>query len=449
MKSLLLSACIVLVTIHSFAQQWRLKSIIYEKGKDTLQLIANQQFDYSGNRGSDYKNGIIDYDSSYLYDYNYPPGTRYLQKFDANDRQVYYKSDRRIKNSIDHFEINTTSTAYDTAGRVILSSKTHENSTTNLTVLTREYGYDSLGKPSYITEYSGTNIMLRQLFYYDTVGNLTMNVWQDYNPATQQYTDRCRKTYEYDTADILIAEEMMCKLPTIDSYARDSRFEYTYDDNKRLIEILKYHYQSNPSDPSQKQVNVYSQGRIKIDSIKNYSYNTSTQSYLFYGLSTFKYNAQGDTLNSTYYLYDANTSQLFPNRKINILYNFHHQPDTVFDYFYETASTQLAWQIKQTHIYQIYWPASTEVTNKADVSLVLYPNPSSDIITIRADVKEGGDFSVAIYNMNGNVIKRWTEKSTSSAYLKSIPIIDLPSGNYILKIDGKAAQGVSRFTVTK
>lgn len=66
---------------------------------------------------------------------------------------------------------------------------------------------------------------------------------------------------------------------------------------------------------------------------------------------------------------------------------------------------------------------SLGVTDGELIEIKIYPNPSTDKIIINREIK-----SMALYNLNGQVIKEW------SLPTNEIDISDLPQGIYILKI---------------
>jgi hypothetical protein len=84
------------------------------------------------------------------------------------------------------------------------------------------------------------------------------------------------------------------------------------------------------------------------------------------------------------------------------------------------------------------------VTNGAR-SISLYPNPASDMITVRASLERDSYSSLKLYGERGELVKMFFEDElrTKGIFNMSVSLGDIPSGAYFLAFDdGKAVRSV-------
>lgn len=68
-------------------------------------------------------------------------------------------------------------------------------------------------------------------------------------------------------------------------------------------------------------------------------------------------------------------------------------------------------------------------------SLEVYPNPTSNIINIRFNVKENSDISFELIDLEGRKIQtNKVEKIILGLYEKELNVSEIPNGSYFLKI---------------
>jgi hypothetical protein len=93
-------------------------------------------------------------------------------------------------------------------------------------------------------------------------------------------------------------------------------------------------------------------------------------------------------------------------------------------------------------IYAVEWTTGIEqhILFEAN-SLVLYPSPSSDFINIQTTFTKPQSVAATITDMQGRVLRTWSEPSTKE-YHRTIPVADLPAGNYVLKLNDMVKQFV-------
>lgn len=78
---------------------------------------------------------------------------------------------------------------------------------------------------------------------------------------------------------------------------------------------------------------------------------------------------------------------------------------------------------------------TTSLSNElADAKFSVYPNPSSDYITLDLNNLNIENLQIELIDLNGNVIKIWNTGEIIQSYHKQIDIHDLKPGMYILKL---------------
>jgi hypothetical protein len=121
-------------------------------------------------------------------------------------------------------------------------------------------------------------------------------------------------------------------------------------------------------------------------------------------------------------------------------YNYTEDGDILYyeSTFYDERTN--AWEIYESKIY--YYPglataiaSNTMKTESND--LILYPNPSSDIIHIQNFNGSGGQYT--IYNMQGTIVKKGDVKNNG------IHISGLKAGIYIMMVENKQQVYYGRF----
>ncbi|MBZ0100079.1 MAG: T9SS type A sorting domain-containing protein, partial [Taibaiella sp.] len=96
--------------------------------------------------------------------------------------------------------------------------------------------------------------------------------------------------------------------------------------------------------------------------------------------------------------------------------------------------------------YEVYWPQEVSRINTAKSDVTIFPSPASGFITVKAEDMPGGSLEAIIYDMQGRILRRWTDEADGS-YLKTIPVQELPSGTYFLQLTGKDISRNTQFVI--
>lgn len=85
--------------------------------------------------------------------------------------------------------------------------------------------------------------------------------------------------------------------------------------------------------------------------------------------------------------------------------------------------------------------------NTSDVTLTIFPNPSSGTFSISVTDASFGDLSIRIYDMQGKEIYQVMEMGVSGVYLKEITLEDVAKGLYFIQLNKGSYNSTSRIII--
>lgn len=405
------------------AQNFRLQRIMYYKSIDNSALATKMEFYYPGNRGSDYKNGIINYDSAVSFQAANWPYTVFTKTYDTADRLLTDKSED-VYLPPPNYRLTKYTYKYDSLGRIAQLSYSHRQHRHYPTSSTTQNMYDSSGN---LVEANTTNYSIysqpwpsfKTTYLYDTANNNTRIVQQVMDTVNQVYLNMEKDSFVYNASNQW--EEQIHYLWRDSAWQPDAKYEMDYKGGKKASEWLSY------------------------------TYDTTSKSFLPRLKNTMKYNNLWDTTEVLFaYNFDNNG---FVNTTMKLtVYNSYDQPDTVYYYVSNYSSvnpdTQLYFRNKEVHIYQVYWPTAIEEAITTDIDLKLYPVPARDMLYVSTVFKEPKPATITVYNMQGRVVYR-SEEIAKKTLDKRIPLSGFAPGIYLLELSGADLHAVRRFTVSK
>lgn len=103
---------------------------------------------------------------------------------------------------------------------------------------------------------------------------------------------------------------------------------------------------------------------------------------------------------------------------------------------------------KHHFTYEQYFPTNISSKNKLDVQITMYPNPATDFLFVRADLKNRQPYTIRVTDMNGRLLKAWDEPATTTVQ-KQIPVAELPPGAYLLHLHTEDAEATETFMISK
>ncbi|MBS1689976.1 MAG: T9SS type A sorting domain-containing protein, partial [Bacteroidetes bacterium] len=100
------------------------------------------------------------------------------------------------------------------------------------------------------------------------------------------------------------------------------------------------------------------------------------------------------------------------------------------------------------YYYEAYTGLLVNNTNNINCDLSLYPSPASSYINIDLKWDNTQPCLLAIYDMNGKLYKQW-QTTAGNSYHASVPVNQLPAGNYILEVQNDKGQTAKQFSIVR
>ncbi len=243
-----------------------------------------------------------------------------------------------------------------------------------------------------------------KMYSYDAMGRLKQEVDQDSVAGNWVY--RKKYDYTYDTSNRIAS--VTKSTYTGSGYTSTYRYEYTYDAAGNRVQTLYSTWNSSTSAWDQKSLHTYSAFTSahlpQVDDLTNYD--TSSGGFWYPIMHyTYAYNAFSQMTSMT-------------GESYNVL-----------------GFPEYAYGDPRANYYYTGYSVGVKELNPANGEVNVYPNPAQDVVNINVKWNEAQAFTVSIFNMNGAVVRQWAVPSTST-YSAGIPVENLATGSYIVKIAG-------------
>jgi hypothetical protein len=292
-----------------------------------------------------------------------------------------------------------------------LGSKTENTYDTNYNLIKSDFSY-SMG---------GTDWMLffRYEYNYNAQGKVTQKITSQLDFMTQTMVYSSKETYTYNAGGDKTLVVNYKWDSTLSAWVNNWKDEYTYDSNHRMLTYKEYEWNKVTSawKPTEMEEDTYDTNGNLTSSI------------------TSKGDASGNwvkdtkmevTINNTYNASDL----LFP-------YSY---GSSVTDYFakmitgytdYNWRNGQWVYDDKATFYYSPITITSTG--NIGEAIFLIYPNPAKEYLNIFSNSNQPNEIS--LFNLVGNMV---LQKQFNDHII--IPVGNLPSGVYIVKVTSPGSQ---------
>ncbi len=416
-----MKACVITVLFFlcytASGQQFRLQKILTNYNVNGS-AQNETHFYYPGNRGSDYKNGIINYDSATAFYYG-RPSVRYTRTYDTADRILTDNS--TVVSNPPYYNVSNSTYTYDSIGRLVKASYYNGEHRHDPYYSSSVYLYDSNNLLSEINTNGSGSVHLppypprKTIYSYDSAKNV-ISILQQYMDTIQQVYINIRKdSFVYDGGNVLI--------------------EKWLEDWQNSAWQTKYKYEYTYSPPLTKPVEI----------LLSY-YDTGTTPFSI-TKQLITYNSLNDTVAIIVQSYKQSVFVNFS--KVEYSYNIYNQPDKIIDSRWDTTSS--SWDAPHTrrqHIYEVYWPTSIPEKIAETGSIKVYPNPAINNISITLPQMTKYAVRATIYDMQGKVVKDISELPGHNINY-TVDISDQVQGNYIIKLSGKDIRASIPFSIIR
>lgn len=241
------------------------------------------------------------------------------------------------------------------------------------------------------------DLVSKDTFIYDGNGRVAESISYDYDALTSTWQESYKDVISY-TAN--------SKIQSISTQTWNNGWENSnqniriYDAANRVVSVVNFYWNMNIWEPSNK--------------------------------DSFDYNAPIYPHTSTQYFW--NGSNWEPTFRKNYTYNASNQviKDTQSNYDINTST----WSISaiNTYYYESFTPATVSSLQTIDGNITLYPVPTMDMLHVKFDLKQAQDIQYSILTLQGQVLKQGNLSQVVNQTL-SVPVADLSSGMYILRME--------------
>lgn len=284
---------------------------------------------------------------------------------------------------------------------------------------------------------------------YDINGDLLIATTFGWD-GVGSWTNVSRNIYSYAGGNMEADMQQMWEGFTnawINSYRR----LYTYDANKNILTDIYTYW--NPNFNSwinwSKLTNTYT-SRNDIETRLNQTWDMSANNWLNDSMSVYTHDTSHNNTMQINQVWNT-TTNLFRNmHRYNRAYNNRGQMTTEMRQRWNIGGfwENLAGDTYARYHYQTYTLDVKDAAQAVANAVKVYPVPAASVLNINMNWKQPQTFKVSIVDANGRLIRQWAETATAE-YHKSVPVGEIPAGNYFLNIQGESEKSVTQFTIAR
>ena len=451
--TLTLLAAICILSADVFAQSSRLvaKHTIYYN--TSWAPLDSAVYTYPTGAGGDYwdlANNRLPYDTARHVGWdgtNWIPYMRYTQSFDINGRII-----ERIRYQISGITVtNDDKTIYVRDGNGNVLDETSQDWVTNAwvnqyrTISTYDGNNNRLTQR--IDNWSTTNnawtMNYMYVYTYDGNNNMTSNVNTTYNSGTSQWDSTYRNVFHY----INNLNDTSWGFSWSSGWQPGSRTIQTFNVNNLSEMYLNQNWVNNAWENSSQGYTLFITSSVSYgDSMQ--TWNTTTNSWMKFSRGRNTYDGNYNSLVYLWETYDTANNVYVNNYIDSATYNSFDQVTWTKKQKWDT--TNHVWTGSYAYTDNLYYyelfTADVKTVQQSLGSMIVYPSPARSNVNISMKWNKPQDFVVAIYDIQGRIIRQWGEKATNE-YKKNVPLAGIAPGTYILQVKGKDATVQEQFVI--
>lgn len=314
-----------------------------------------------------------------------------------------------------------------------------------------------------------------------SIGDSTINTYTN-GRLTKQETNNKTSEYFYGSGGMLDSIKT-------NNGSSTSTIAYSYTNNK--LSVAEYLYIGPSTTSPAKTIYQYSSANVLPDKIITTIHNANTTQWDTINIKEYSYNSNQDLTQEKYWEYNMyGQTGIKLAYRIDIQYdnNSRRVTDIIWADFYKHGSqaglikymrkqytynqfdklatydadhwddmnsiwvpsvdTSIGWDSKMKFEYEVYWPANVQQQKQNIDNIAVYPSPASDFVIIHTQFDIEEEFVVRIFDMQGRTVRQWKENPVKD-YIRTVPLTELPAGQYVLKLSGNNLNTSKQFFVMK
>ena len=376
--------------------------------------VDSVRYEYGSGRGSVPDDERINEDDYVLFDlstkYNFNSSIWGYERSEL--REQYYTNDNKVKQ--------------------LIYKNWHAGSNDWKNSERYTYTYDATGK----MEKSVQQLWYGQLWQNDINSTLS---YDGNNNVVNMQALTYRVSFDYDVNNNLV--KMEDQVWSQGAWVNSERKTYTYT-GTNLVQYIQEQWSGSDWVKTKRWTYVYDAN----DNI------TQTTEYTWTGLwlpnyqHEYKYDGNNKMLEDVKKLWNTTTTAFDNSSKEVRTYNFKSLPVSVITYSWNGQGwAHTSGNTKTNFYYEEYVPSSVNTIPLATIT-EMYPVPANDKLTIKMQWERPEVFTVSVIDMAGRVVFLQQEPAVRE-YMGTIPVSNLPAGNYAVAIVSPNAQLMRKIVV--
>jgi hypothetical protein len=391
-------------------------------------------------------NGTSNYDfNMMLFPYNYPYST---SPFFENQLGVHCQPEVYYSKH-DHWTINPNTLTYGFYERDLAEYDADFNLIRDTALFADSSFYPNMryvnsfnaannvdSSHSFVWSGGSSSNAFKQFFSYDTSNRVVRD--STYEFSSGSWFKVARTLYTYDVPGNLIEvdnysnnDDTTFTLPLIEQL----KYVNTYDASGRLKTMQSSYYDGTMLKPYVKDTFGYT-GTLPFHlSWKEYQYDAINA---YWAPMTFMHKTLGGGgFPDVVYIdtFDSLANAWTPYYKWMISYNGFNDPAQLKEFIYNFTAFPSTPDFTTNYYYETFTNTTGIAQNATEPSLLLYPNPAKDLITVAGLDKNAGMISAAFYDAAGRLISR--EQAGAADGKLQLSVSHLHPGAYLLQLSGK------------
>ena len=379
--------------------------------------VDSTTYAYSFGRGGelsddDLNDNFVSFDESWTYLYN-PSLAGYRNQF--RRKQIFSPTNKVMKYTCETWRVSTDE--WKDSARYLY---TYNNDQTKLeyTMFQIHHNGNWLDHVEYDNIYdpmgrvAGMHSTAYKMdFEYDAANNITERADQ-VAPMFQPWRFDKKHLFAYNVANQMISYIVQ---DYDNGWVNFKKYEYTYN-GPDLVMVMEYDWINNSWEIKAQNSLTYDSNHNKLMDVRKY--------------------------------WDESTNAFVNGSRLQWTYNSFGQPLTYFSETFELATN--TWVLTSEdflyrYYYDSYTPASAKPLAGVDMNLELYPLPATHTLNLRADLPNADGYNITVFDTQGKILRQMDGKERKVQ--QAIPVGDLASGNYFVKISNSEGQQTQQFVV--
>lgn len=288
---------------------------------------------------------------------------------------------------------------------------------------------------------SSWDVSTQTIMTYDAAHNRLSSVTQNWNTGTSSWVNSYRTMYTYTGNQLTTSIDQNWNSGA-STWDNSGKYSYTYNLAGKKAEMVRQNWSGGAWVNDTKETYSYNSGN-QLTTTLALLWNSGTSTWNNYRRTINTYDANNDPVTMTQENWNGSSYENY--QKTTIVFNQHQR--TMFENQYWNSGG--FWEYttssyRATYYYQSF--ITSGITNvPLEAKIDVYPVPATDKLNITIANSNGKTYSLMLTDMSGHKVK--LQESPAYNNVLSLPVADLPTGNYILSIQTGNSSAVKQVAI--